>query len=120
MGEASGDMKTAIAAAKDGSEMTATLQAQYMAAGMNRADRETHESEGAEAAAAVPRAAGVRRRAAVGPQGGAAHAAGRGPADRAGGPVAPGLADLRDRPRRAGGDGRRRPRRAAGELRELP
>lgn len=38
MGEASGDNKTAVEAIKDGSEMTATLQAKYMAAGMNRAD----------------------------------------------------------------------------------
>ena len=36
MGEASGDMKTAMAAIEDGSEMTATIQATYMAAGMNR------------------------------------------------------------------------------------
>jgi ClpP class serine protease len=38
MGEASGDMKTAVGAINDGSAMTAKLQAQYMAAGMNRAD----------------------------------------------------------------------------------
>jgi len=38
MGDASGDMKTAIEAIKDGSEMTSTLQASYMAAGMNRKD----------------------------------------------------------------------------------
>jgi len=36
MGEASGDMKTAIGAINDGSDMTATLQAAYLAAGMNR------------------------------------------------------------------------------------
>lgn len=38
MGEASGDIKTAIEAVKDGSEMTATLQAQYMVASMNKRD----------------------------------------------------------------------------------
>lgn len=37
MGEASGDIKTAIGAIKDGSEMTATLQATYMAANMRNA-----------------------------------------------------------------------------------
>lgn len=38
MGESSGDMKTALEAIKDGSLMTQTLQASYMAAGMNRSD----------------------------------------------------------------------------------
>lgn len=38
MAEASGDNKTAFSAIKDGSEMTATLQAIYMTAGMNRSD----------------------------------------------------------------------------------
>lgn len=38
MGAASGDMKTAMAAAADGSEMTATLRATYDAASMNRRD----------------------------------------------------------------------------------
>jgi ClpP class serine protease len=38
MGEKSGDMKTASASIKDGSGMTATLQATYMTAGMNRSD----------------------------------------------------------------------------------
>lgn len=38
MGEASGAMDTAVAAVKDGSNMSATLQATYMSAGMNRAD----------------------------------------------------------------------------------
>lgn len=36
MGEASGDMATAIKACKDGEAMTATLQATYMSAGMNK------------------------------------------------------------------------------------
>ena len=52
MGQASGDMKTACAAIADGSEMTATLQATYMAAGMDRADI-TAASADAEAAAAA-------------------------------------------------------------------
>ena len=38
MGETSGDMKTACTAIKEGSGMTATLQATYMVAGMNRSD----------------------------------------------------------------------------------
>lgn len=45
MGEASGDVKTAIGAIKDGSGMTATLQAQYLAAGMNKADRGNRASD---------------------------------------------------------------------------
>lgn len=50
MGEASGDTKTALAAIQDGSEMTATLQAKYMAAGMNRSDIEARAADDAEAA----------------------------------------------------------------------
>ncbi len=38
MGKSSGDMKTACTAIEDGSGMTATLQATYMTAGMNRSD----------------------------------------------------------------------------------
>ena len=38
MGASSGDMKTAIEAIEKGDNMTATLQAKYMAAGMNRAN----------------------------------------------------------------------------------
>lgn len=53
MGEASGDMKTAIGAVKDGSAMTASLQAAYMAAGMNRSDRSARADDDAAAAAAV-------------------------------------------------------------------
>lgn len=37
LGSTSGDMKTAITAVKDGSEMTATLQATYLSAGMKNA-----------------------------------------------------------------------------------
>lgn len=52
MGKASGDMETAISAVEDGSAMTATLQAKYMAAGMNRADVQARQDDDAEAAAA--------------------------------------------------------------------
>lgn len=52
MGEASGDMKTAIDAINDGSEMTATLQAKYLAAGMNRSDAQARQDDDADAAAA--------------------------------------------------------------------
>ena len=41
MGEASGDMATAITAVNDGTEMTTVMQSTYMAAGMNRKDVET-------------------------------------------------------------------------------
>ena len=43
MGAGSGDMKTALASVADGSEMTATLQAAYLTAGMNRKDIEQHQ-----------------------------------------------------------------------------
>lgn len=45
LGEASGDLKTAFEAIKSGEAMTSTLQAKYMAAGMNRRDREERQSE---------------------------------------------------------------------------
>ena len=45
MGETSGDMKTACAAIKDGSPMTATLQATYMTAGMNRSDMNDRQDD---------------------------------------------------------------------------
>ena len=48
MGEASGDMKTASAAIKEGEAMTATLQAKYMTAGMHRnmsADRQDDSND---------------------------------------------------------------------------
>jgi ClpP class serine protease len=51
MGEASGDMKTALSAIADGSGMTASLQAKYLAAGMNRSAIVARETEGAAAAA---------------------------------------------------------------------
>ena len=53
MGHASGDMTTAIAACKDGTEMTATLQATYMAASMNRADVTARGTDEQAAAAAA-------------------------------------------------------------------
>lgn len=45
MGEASGDMKTACEAIKDGAGMTATLQAKYLTAGMNRADIKARQKD---------------------------------------------------------------------------
>lgn len=52
MGLASGDMKTALAAVEDGSDMTQKLQAKYMAAGMNRQDiANRQEDDGAAAPA---------------------------------------------------------------------
>lgn len=64
MGEQSGDMKTAIAAVKDGSAMTQTLMAQYMSAGMNRQDRVVRQTETDAAGTAAdgaeaPKPAGV-------------------------------------------------------------
>lgn len=49
MGDASGDMKTALTAVEDGSLMTQTLQAKYMTAGMNRSNIEDHQKESVEA-----------------------------------------------------------------------
>lgn len=51
MGEASCDTKTAFAAIKDGSDMTATLQAQYMTAGMNRNDVANRQDDDVHASA---------------------------------------------------------------------
>ena len=52
MGQASGDMKTALAAVEAGSDMTQELQAKYMAAGMNRQDiANRQEDDGAAAPA---------------------------------------------------------------------
>lgn len=45
MGEAFGGMKTAVAAAKDGSPMTASLTAQYMAASANKSDLAARQSD---------------------------------------------------------------------------
>jgi len=49
MGDASGDMKTALKAVGDGSLMTTTLQATYMSAGMNRRDVEHRQTDDANA-----------------------------------------------------------------------
>ncbi len=51
MGEASGAMDVAIKAAKEGTEMTATLNAEYMAAGMNKktADATQEDSDDSDA-----------------------------------------------------------------------
>lgn len=57
MGEASGDMKTACSSIKDGLEMTASLQATYMAAGMNKANQNARQDDDAAAAAAANGAA---------------------------------------------------------------
>lgn len=45
MGEASGDMKTALEAIAKGDAMTQSLQAKYMAAGMNRASTAARQTE---------------------------------------------------------------------------
>lgn len=45
MGDASGDMKTAMKAIDDGSAMTASIQAKYMAAGMKRQDTTAREDD---------------------------------------------------------------------------
>jgi ClpP class serine protease len=45
MGEASGDMKIATEAIKSGDGMTATLQAKYMAAGMNKKDIQARQED---------------------------------------------------------------------------
>jgi ClpP class serine protease len=52
MGEKSGAMETASKAIKDGEPMTATLQATYLTAGMNRSDVSTRQEEDAAASAA--------------------------------------------------------------------
>jgi ClpP class serine protease len=57
MGEASGDLATAIGAIKDGSEMTQTMQAKYLSAGMNKAAITARGTETAAAAAVVAGAA---------------------------------------------------------------
>lgn len=51
MGESSGDMATASAAIVDGSQMTATLQSTYMAAGMKQASIAARTGDNAAAAA---------------------------------------------------------------------
>lgn len=52
MGQASGEMATAISAIEDKSPMTANLQAKYMAAGLNRRDQTNRQDDDAAASAA--------------------------------------------------------------------
>ena len=52
LGEASGDMATATAAITNGDGLTASLQAKYLAAGMNRQDQANRDADDADAAAA--------------------------------------------------------------------
>lgn len=49
MGEQSGDLKTAFEAIRAGTGMSLEMQARYMAAGMNRADRQVRQDETDEA-----------------------------------------------------------------------
>ena len=58
MGEQSGDMKTAVGAIADGSEMTQTLTSKYMTAGMNRQDKQDLEGDDAGTEAALGGASG--------------------------------------------------------------
>jgi len=53
MGEASGDMKTALTAVREGTKMTVTMQSKYMAAGMRRKDREDRQEDSDSAGAVV-------------------------------------------------------------------
>ena len=53
MGEQSGDTKTAFGAIRDGSQMTQTLTAKYLVAGMNRSDQATRQTESDAAGAAA-------------------------------------------------------------------
>lgn len=53
LGEASGAMDTATAAIKKGDPMTASLQATYLAAGMNRNDQQGRQADSDAAAAAA-------------------------------------------------------------------
>lgn len=52
MGENSGALDVALGAIRDGSEMTATLQAQYLTAGMNRNDQNNRQDDDAQASGA--------------------------------------------------------------------
>jgi capsid assembly protease len=53
LGEASGDMKTATEAIRSGDAMTATVQAKYMAASMNRRDTTARQQESAHTEAVL-------------------------------------------------------------------
>ena len=58
MGEASGDMQIAVTAINEGAGMTASYQARYMSAGMNRNDQAARASDDGAAAAADNAAGG--------------------------------------------------------------
>jgi hypothetical protein len=51
MGQRSGDLKTAVASIRSGADLTIDLQAQYLAASMNRADTAERQAESDEAEA---------------------------------------------------------------------
>ena len=51
LGEKSGDLKTAFAAIRSGDDLTMEIQAQYLAASMNRADTAERQAESDEAEA---------------------------------------------------------------------
>lgn len=53
LGKGSGDMETAIKAVSEGSELTPTIQATYMAAGMNKNSTDARQTDDAAAAAAL-------------------------------------------------------------------
>ena len=53
MGQKSGDLKTAHAAIRNGADLTFEIQAQYLAASMNRADTAERQAESDEAEAAT-------------------------------------------------------------------
>ncbi|MCP4444729.1 MAG: hypothetical protein GY811_05190 [Myxococcales bacterium] len=53
LGEASGDLKTALAAVDSGAEMNDKIRAQYLAASMNRADTTARTDDDGDAAAAA-------------------------------------------------------------------
>jgi ClpP class serine protease len=57
LGEASGDLTIALAAVRDGSGMTASIQAKYMAAGLNKNSATARAADDEAAAAAIKGAA---------------------------------------------------------------
>jgi len=57
-GEMSGDLETALKAAKEGTEMTTSLQTQYLMTAANRRDQGTRDQDDAAAAAALNTPAG--------------------------------------------------------------
>jgi hypothetical protein len=56
MGESSGDLKTALASIRNGTELTPDMQAQYLSASMNRATVRLHQEESDEAEATIENA----------------------------------------------------------------